>query len=214
MPWRTGIYNHDGPENVRSTIGWVCFLLLFGFVAFNVFYQNNDVNIALDSIISVFGFYVVLKYARKSIIAILSGSGDSADYLIVGITLSWAGQALRAAGSIVTRLSAFDPAWLNSEFFGWIKLLTIMAAVCHVVPAGAIRRDGKESIPAPSRFGVAGAFAIAFTLIFVLLAYKPDLRPWIERMPGWSKDTFHTGQRPTTGAQSSDGWPLLHAAVN
>lgn len=191
--WRTGIYNHDGPENVRSTIGWVCFFLLFGFVAFNAFFANNDVNIALDTVITVFGLHVVWKYARKSIIAIFTGSGDSADYLIVGITLSWAGQAGRAAGSIVTRLSGFDPIWLNSEFFGWIKLLTIVAAVCHVVPAGAIRRNGRESIPAPSRFGVAGALFVSIALTILLLTYKPDLRPWIEIMPGWSRDTFNTG---------------------
>jgi hypothetical protein len=189
VPWRTGIYNDDRPENVRSTIGWVCFFLLFGFVTFNAIYANNDVNIALDTIITVFGLYVVIKYAWKSVLAILKGSRASADYLIVGITLSWAGQAGRAAGSIVTRLSGFDPVWLNSEFFGWIKLLTIVAAVCHVVPAGAIR----ENVPAPSRFGVAGAFFVSIGLIVLLLAYKPDLRPWIDVMPGWSRDTFNTG---------------------
>lgn len=195
MPWRTGIYNDPRPENVRSTIGWVCFFLIMGFVCFNVFYSNNDVNIALDTVIAVFGLHVVWKYARKSIIAIFQGSQASADYLIVGITLSWLGQAGRAAGSIVTRLSGFDPAWLNSEFFGWVKLITILAAVCHVVPAGAIRLHGRDSVPAPSRFGVAGAFFISIALIVFLLSVKPDLKPWIDIMPGWSRDMFNTGQR-------------------
>lgn len=201
MPWRTGIYNDNGPENVGSTIGWIVFCLIFGYVGFNVFYANNDMNLALDTVIAVFGIYVVIKYARRSIIAVITRSAKAADYLIVGITLSWLGQSGRAIGSIITRLSGFDLTWLNSEFFGWVKVITIAAAVCHVVPAGAIYRDGKESVPAPSRFGVAGAFVISLGLIFILLTYKPDLRPWIERMPGWSRDTFHTGQKPPIGVQ-------------
>lgn len=189
MVWRTNIYNDSRPENVRSTIGWVCFVLLFGFVAFNSIWPNNDVNIAADILIFVFGLHVVWKYARVSLSAILSGSGESPDYLIVGITLSWVGQSFRAVGSIVSRLSGFDPVWLNSEFFGWIKLITIIAAICHVVPAGAI----KENVPAASRFGVAGAFIVSVVLTVAVLAYKPDPKPWIDNMPGWARDMFHTG---------------------
>jgi hypothetical protein len=193
VPWRTGIYNDDSPENVRSTISWVVFFLILGFVIFNVFWANNDVNLALDTIITVFGLHVVWKYARRSILTIVKGDGEAADYLIVGITLSWLGQAGRAAGSIITRLSGFDPVWLNSEFFGWVKLITIIAAVCHVIPAGAIRRDGRESIPAPSRFGVAGAFFISISVIVLLLVYKPNLKPWVDSLPHWSRDMFNTG---------------------
>ncbi|GJE37865.1 hypothetical protein KHHGKMAE_1927 [Methylobacterium persicinum] len=191
--WRTGIYNHDGPENVNSTIGWVCFLLIFGYVGFNVFSPNNDINIGLDTIIGVLGIYVVFKYLRRSVITILTGSGDSSDFLIVGVLLSWLSQSGRAAGSIVTRLSGFDPAWLNSEYFGIVKVVTILAAVCHVVPAGAIKANGRESVPAPSRFGLAAAFLLSFVMIFALLTYKPNLKPWIDSMPGWSKDMFQTG---------------------
>lgn len=197
VPWRTGIYNDDSPENVRSTIGWVCFLLIVGYVCFNVFSKNNDVNLGLDTIIGVLGLYVVFKYLRRSVITILTGSGDASDFLIVGVLLSWLSQSGRAAGSIVTRLSGFDPAWLNSEYFGIVKLITIVAAVCHVVPAGAIKANGRESVPAPSRYGLAFTFLISFALVFVLLAYKPDLKPWVDRMPAWSRDMFQTGQKAT-----------------
>jgi hypothetical protein len=193
VPWRSGIYNDTRPENVRSTIGWVCLFLLFGFAALDTFYPNSDVNLALDTIITVFGLHVVSKYVRKSLVAIFEGSRSSADFLIVGITLSWLGQAGRAVGSIITRLSGFDPAWVNSEFFGLIKLVTIVAAICHVVPAGAISRNGKESVPAPSRFGLAGTFCVAVALVCILLNNKPDLKPWIDRMPNWSRDMFSTG---------------------
>ena len=197
MPWDTGIYNNRGHrENVRSTIAWVCFALLVGYVAFNVFAKNNDLNIGLDVIIGVLGLYVVTKYFRRSVVTILKGHGEAPDFLIVGVLLSWLSQSGRAVGSIITRLSGFDPTWLNSEFFGIVKLITIVAAVCHVVPAGAIRVGGKESVPAPSKFGLAGAFIVSIVLIVILLTAKPDLRPWIDRMPNWSKDMFQTGSAP------------------
>ena len=77
MPWRTGIYNDDSPENVRSTIWLVCFLLIIGYGCINVFSPNNDVNLGLDTIIGVLGLYVVFKYLRRSVLTILTGSGDS-----------------------------------------------------------------------------------------------------------------------------------------
>jgi hypothetical protein len=147
------------------------------------------VNIGADVLIFVFGFHVVWKYARVSLIAILKGSGESPDYLIVGITLSWISQSLRSAASIVSRLSGFDMVWINSEVFGWIKLITIVAAICHVVPAGAI----KENVPTASRFGVAGAFLVSIVLTVLILTYKPDPKPWIDTMPGWARDMFQTG---------------------
>lgn len=182
-------------ESVRGTIGWVCFALLIGYVSLNVFLPNNDVNICLDVIIWVLSLYVVLKYLTKSIGTIFTGGGQSPDFLVVGIFLSWLSQSGRAVGSMVTRLSGFDPTWLNGEFFGAIKVLTIFAAVCHVVPAGAIQIEGGESLPRQSRFGLAGAFLIALCLIVTLLVVKPDLKPWVERMPGWSRDMFQTGAK-------------------
>ena len=196
MPWRTGIYNQSGPETVGSTIGWVCFALLIGYVALNVFLPNNDLNIFLDAIIWVLGLYVVIKYLHRSLITIFRGAGQSPDFLVVGIFLSWLSQSGRAAGSIVTRLSALDPSWLNGEYFGFIKLVAILAAVCHVISAGAIQfDDGSESLPKRSRFGLAAAFIIAIGVAVSLLAMKPDLKPWIEIMPAWSKDLFQAGQR-------------------
>lgn len=184
-------------ESVRGTIGWVCFALLIGYVGFNVFLPNNEINIGLDVIIWVLGLYVVIKYARRSILTILKGTGDAPDFLVVGITLSWLSQSGRAAGSIVTRLSGFDPAWLNSEFFGFVKLLTIFAAVCHVVPAGAIQVKDGESVPRQSRFGLVGVFVIATGLTAAILVYKPDLKPWVDSMPAWSRDMFQTGALPS-----------------
>lgn len=188
--------DHDKRESVRGTIGWVCFALLIGYVGFNVFLPNNDLNIALDAIIWVLGLYVVIKYLHQSVLTILKGTAESPDFLVVGITLSWLSQAGRAVGSIISRLSGFDPAWLNGEFFGMIKMLTIFAAVCHVISAGAIQfDDGRESLPRKSRYGLLLAFAIAICLTAVLLTYKPDLKPYIDSMPSWSKDMFQSGAR-------------------
>lgn len=197
VPWRTGIYNHDGPETVGSTISWTCFVLGAGYVALNIFLPNNDLNIFLDAIIWVLGLYVVIKYLPRSAVTIIKGHGSSADFLVVGIFLSWLSQSGRAAGSIVTRLSSFDPSWLNGEYFGLVKLLTILAAVCHVIAAGAIQfPDGSESLPRRSRYGLLVTFLVATLLGGILISQKPDLKPWIDRMPGWSKDLFHTGMRP------------------
>ena len=186
-----GDYNERA--NVRSTILWSCLLMGLAYVAFNAFFANNDVNIGLDAIICVLSLYVVAKYTVKSTLAIFSGEADSGSFLIVGVFLSWLTQSGRAAGSVVSRLSGFDPTWLNSEFFGWVKIATIFAAICHVVAAGAIQRDGKESVPAPSRHGLGVTLVVAFGLAAFLIAYKPDLRPVIDALPKWSIDTFRTG---------------------
>jgi hypothetical protein len=198
-----GEYNERA--NVRSTIIWSCFLMGFAYVAFNAFFANNDVNIALDAIIFVLSLYVVLKYSVKSTLAIFSGEADSGSFLIVGVFLSWLTQSGRAAGSVVSRLSAFDPMWLNSEFFGWVKIFTIFAAICHVVAAGAIQRDGRESVPAPSRYGLGVTLIVAFSLAAALVTYKPNLRPAIESLPKWTIDTFRTGSLFVPGRSSSLG---------
>lgn len=181
--------------DVRSTILWSCFLLGLAYLALNVFFPNNDVNIALDAVIAVLSIYVVAKYTVKSALAIFSGDADSGSFLIVGVFLSWMTQSGRATGSIISRLSGFDSAWVNSEFFGWVKLATIFAAICHVVAAGAIRRDGKESVPAPSRYGLGITLAISFAVAATLLAFKPNVKPMIDDLPNWSIDMFRTGRR-------------------
>lgn len=188
--------------DVRSTILWSCFLLGLAYLALNVFFPNNDVNIALDAVIAVLSIYVVAKYTVKSALAIFSGEADSGSFLIVGVFLSWMTQSGRATGSIISRLSGFDPSWLNSEFFGWVKLATIFAAICHVVAAGAIRRDGKESVPAPSRYGLGITLVISFVVAAGLLAFKPNVKPLIDDMPGWSRDMFRTGRNPEIDTNS------------
>lgn len=212
MPWRTGIYNDDRPETVGSTLGWVCFALGVGYVALNVFLPNNDLNIFLDAVIWVLGLYVVIKYLPRSVVTILRGHGSSADFLVVGIFLSWLSQSGRAAGSIITRLSSFDPAWLNGEYFGLVKLMTILAAVCHVISAGAIQfDDGSESLPRRSRFGLAATFFVAITMGALLISFKPDMKPWVDRMPGWTRDLFQTGSNRAPNekhAGADPPWPV------
>ena len=190
-------------ESVRGVIGWVCFALFIGYIALNVFLPNNDLNLFLDAIIWVLGLYVVLKYIHKSTLTIFQGTAESPDFLVVGVTISWLCQSGRSVGSIISRLSGFDPAWVNGEFFGAIKILTIFAAVCHVISAGAIPLGNGESLPKKSRYGLAATFVIAISVAFYLLATKPDLRPWIDTMPNWSKDMFQTGAHRQSGETHS-----------
>ncbi|MCJ2037590.1 hypothetical protein MKK55_01250 [Methylobacterium sp. J-059] len=73
-----------------------------------------------------------------------------------------------------------------------LKLLSVIAAVLHVIPKDAA--DGV--IPQGNKKTFVWSFVIAAILAGLILIVRPDPRPLIQMMPGWSKDAFHTGSRP------------------
>lgn len=189
------------PENIRGVIGWTVLLLTAGYVVFNAFYPNNDVNIAVDILVGVFATMAVSYYVAAALKAVWTGSRANTDYLIVGICLSWISQDSLAWLRVVSRLSGFDPAFLNSELFAPVKLLSVIAAVLHVIPKGA----ANGVVPRGNRSAVAVAFGVALVLAGVILTVRPDPRPLIQMMPDWSRDFFRTGsiKATTPGAAPS-----------
>ena len=188
---RHSIYDDDRPENVRSTIGWTVFALLIGYAVLNAILPNNDLNIITDILLGVMGAVVFGSYFWKSVVALWRGSRHMKDYLIVGIGLSWFSTVGQAFLRVISRLSNFDPAWVNSEFFVWFKLIAVLGAVLHFIPIGAV--DGE--IPRGNRFGVISAFAVAAAMAVIILVKRPDPRPWIDHLPGWTKDLLQSGAR-------------------
>jgi hypothetical protein len=184
------------PENIRGVIGWTVLFLTAGYVAFNAFYPNNDVNIAVDVLVGTFATMAVSYYIFAALKAVWTGSRANTDYLIVGIALSWISQDSLAWLRVVSRLSGFDPAFLNSEIFAPVKLLSVIAAVLHVIPKGA----ANGVVPRGNRSAVIVAFVVAVVLAGLILAIRPDPKPLIQMMPDWSRDIFRTG-----GAKSTVG---------
>ncbi|MRI57472.1 hypothetical protein D8770_26600 [Methylobacterium sp. DB1607] len=187
------IYHDPRPENIRSVIAWTAFLLGCGYIALNAVLPNNDMNIAVDILIGVMATVVLSFYIRAGILALWTGSRTNTDYLIVGIALSWLSQDGQAWLRTILRLSNFNPAFANSELFVPIKLLTVIAAVLHIVPKGA----ANGVVPRGNTYSVLVGFGIAAVLVFATLVYKPDVQPVIDRMPPWTRDLFRTGAVPT-----------------
>lgn len=187
------IYHDPRPENIRSVILWTAFVLACGYVALNAILPNNDLNIAVDILIGVMAAVVLTFYIKAAWLALWTGSRTNTDYLIVGIALSWLSQDGQAWLRTILRLSNFSPAFANSELFVPIKLLTVVAAVLHIVPKGA----ANGIVPRGNTNSVLIGFGIAVALIFGTLVYRPDVGPWIDRMPPWTRDLFRTGAIPT-----------------
>lgn len=183
------IYDDPRPENIRSTIGWTVFVLVLGYVVVNALVPNNDVNIGVSVLVGTTATMVLCFYLMTAIKAIWTGSDRHTDYLIVGIVLSWISQDGQAWLSVAARLSGFSPILMNSELFAPLKLLSVVAAVLHVIPRGAA--DGV--VPRSNKAAVFGFLGLAGFLAVLILVVKPDLSPWIDRMPGWSRDWFSTG---------------------
>ncbi|GJE25369.1 hypothetical protein [Methylobacterium organophilum] len=112
--------------------------------------------------------------------------------------MSWISQDGQAWLRVISRLSNFNPAFVNSEIFGLVKLVTVVAAVLHIVPKGAVN----GVIPRGNTYSVVVAFLVAAVLAVGLLSWKPKPQPQIERMPGWTRDLFQTGAVRVEGAPS------------
>lgn len=133
LPKRHTVYDDPGPENIRSTIGWAVLALTIGDVIGNIFLPNNDLNIAVSAAAKMCLYY----YVPRAVYAIWIGSTKPSGYLIVGVVLSWFSQDGQAILSVMACLSRFSPTLMNSELFSRLKLITVVAAICHVVPRGA-----------------------------------------------------------------------------
>lgn len=68
------IYDDNRPENIRSIILWTAFFLLVGYIGFNVFLPNNDMNIGIGVLQFVFATMVLCFYGWAALKAIFTGS--------------------------------------------------------------------------------------------------------------------------------------------
>ena len=189
------IYHDPRPENIRSIIAWTAFVLGCGYVALNAVLPNNDMNIAVDILIGVMALVVLSFYIRAAFLALWTGSEKNTDYLIVGICLSWMSQDGQAWLRAILRLSGFNQTLANSELFVPIKLLSVIAAVLHIVPKGA----ANGVVPRGNAHAIIIGLFVAAGLVVATLIVKPDVQPFIDRMPGWSRDLFRTGFAPSAG---------------
>ncbi|EHP94853.1 hypothetical protein [Methylorubrum extorquens] len=187
------IYHDPSPENIRSVIAWTAFLLGCGYVTLNAVLPNNDLNIAVDILIGVMATLVLGFYFWTFVLAIWTGSRKNTDFLIVGIALSWMSQDGQAWLRVILRMSGFSPAFANSELFVPIKLLSVIAAVLHIIPKGA----ANGVVPRGNTFSVLAGFGVAAALVLGALVIRPDVQPVIDRMPPWTRDLFRTGAIPT-----------------
>ena len=190
LPRVHSIYDSDKPENIRSIIAWLIGFLTFGYIALNAFVPNGDMNIGIDVLLTVMALSALSYYIAAALRAIISGSRVYIDFLIVAISLSWLSQGGQAALRVITRLSGFDPAFVNNELFGVFKLMSVIAAVLHILPRGAA--DGV--VPKSNTATVLGSFLFAAVLAVTVVVTKPDPKPLIDRSLPWIGDWFRSGE--------------------
>lgn len=189
------IYDDGRPETIRSTIYLSTLVLVIGFVTLNAFLPNSDVNLVVGVLQAVMATMVLCYYIAAAIRAVLVGSSANTDFLIVGIVLSWISTDGQAILALLARLSNFPPALMNSELFAPLKLLSVIAAVLHVVPKGA----ANGVVPQGNKAAVTGFLILAAILATALVVTKPDPTYMIDRAPAWMRDFWQTGALQTTG---------------
>lgn len=193
------IYDRTTPETIRSTIYLSALILIVGYTALNVFLPNNDMNLIVGMMQVVMATMVLCYYIVAAIKAVFTGSSKNVDFLIVGIVLSWISTDGQAALALLARLSGFPPALMNSELFPPLKLLSVIAAILHVIPRGAA--DGV--VPKSNKATVVGFVLVSLILAAILVVAKPDPTEFINSTPPWMRDFWETGQ--VSGVTPSQG---------
>lgn len=184
------IYDRTTPETIRSTIYLSALILIIGYCTLNVFLPNNDMNLIVGMMQVVMATMVLCYYIVAAIKAVFTGSSKNVDFLIVGIVLSWISTDGQAALALLARLSGFPPALMNSELFPPLKLLSVIAAILHVIPRGAA--DGV--VPKSNKATVVGFVLVSLILAAILVVAKPDPTNFINSTPPWMRDFWETGQ--------------------
>lgn len=188
------IYDDTRPETIRSTIYLSTLVLVVGFVVLNAFLPNSDVNLVVGVLQATMATMVLCYYIMAAIRAVVTGSSANTDFLIVGIVLSWISTDGQAILALLARLSNFSPTLMNSELFAPLKLLSVIAAILHVVPKGA----ANGVVPQGNKAAVGGFLILAAILATALVTTKPDPTYLIDRAPTWMRDFWQTGALQTT----------------
>lgn len=192
------IYN-EGPSGIRQIL-WLTVLLLFtGYQIVNVFVPNADMIVATRILAAAFYSVVVYAYAGDAWAAVRRPVPTKADFLIVGIWLSFLSHLAQTVYAAIYRL-ADAPQWLlNAEIVPLIVLFSMMAAVLHVAATGSI--DGK--VPRRSRIALGICVGAAVLVVGAVVATRPDIGPAIERTRPYIGDWWRTGALPFGGAAPS-----------
>ena len=182
----------DGPSGIRQVLYLTALVLFVGYQTFNVFVPNADMIIATRILAAAFYSVVVYAYAGDAWAAMMRPAPTKADFLIVGIWLSFLSHLAQTVYAAIYRL-AEAPVWLlNAEIVPIIVLLSMMAAVLHVAATGSI--DGE--VPRRSRIALGVGVGVAVLLVGTVVATRPDIGPTIERARPWIGDWWHTGYLP------------------
>lgn len=183
------IYN-QGPEGIRQILYLTALVLIVGYQGFNAFVPNADMIVATRILAAGFYSVVVWAYAGDAWAAIRRPVPTKADYLILGIWLSFLSHLGQTVYATLYRL-ANAPQWLlNAEIVPIIVLFSMLASVLHVCATGAV--DGE--VPRRSRIALGLCVGAAVLLVGAILATRPDIGPAIERTRPWIGDWWKTGE--------------------
>ncbi len=185
------VYN-EGPTGIRQVLYLTGLGLFVGYQCINVFVPNADMIVATRILAAAFYSVVVYAYAGDAWAAVRRPVPTKADFLIVGIWLSFLSHLAQTVYATIYRL-ADAPQWLlNAEIVPAIVLLSMMAAVLHVAATGSI--DGE--VPRRSRIALGVGVGVAVLIVGAVVATRPDIGPAVERARPWISDWWRTGAVP------------------
>lgn len=184
----------DGPEGIRGVLYLTALVLFLGYQTINVFVPNADMIVAARILAAGFYSAVIYVYAPHAWEAVRRPKPEGADFLVVGIVLSFLSHLGQTVYAIVYRL-AEAPKWLlNAEVVAPIVLLSMLAATLHVCAPGLIAGE----VPRRQRIVFGVWVGLAVLLVGAVLATRPDIGPVIERARPWIGDWWRTGAVPGT----------------
>lgn len=185
------VYN-DGPTGIRQVLYLTGLLLFVGYQCVNVFVPNADMIVATRILAAAFYSVVVYAYAGDAWAAVRRPVPTKADFLIVGIWLSFLSHLMQTVYAAIYRL-ADAPQWLlNAEIVPVIVLISMLGAVCHVAATGSVNGE----VPRRSRIALGVGVGAAVLIVGAVVATRPDIGPAVERARPWIGDWWKTGFVP------------------
>ncbi|QDI81058.1 hypothetical protein E8E01_11735 [Methylorubrum populi] len=185
----------DGPSGIRQILYLTTLALFLGYQAVNIFVPNADMIVATRILAAAFYSVVVYAYAGDAWAAVRRPVPTKADFLIVGIWLSFLAHLGQTVYATIYRL-ADAPQWLlNAEVVPVIILVSMLGAVCHVAATGSVNGE----VPRRSRVALGIGVGAAVLVVGAIIATRPDIGPAIERTRPWIGDWWRTGEIWSSG---------------
>ena len=149
-----------------------------GFILIGLVLSSETLIGLFNAALMALSIGVVIAY-HKPTAEILFGDEimDRADWLALGIFLSWSGGIVFRTHSIVWRALGRPNELENTIFLAYALFMMTFAAACHMAAKDAL---GRKRVP-PERWVRIGIIAAMGVFVLILLGYALDWAGWLKQ---------------------------------